>query len=112
VHDVSDGGLIVALAEMAIASGRIGAVLEPPPAGVPAHAHWFGEDQGRYVVAVAASAADAVLGRAEASGAPASRIGVTGGEALILPGERPLLIKGLTDRFERWFPTYMSGAAA
>jgi phosphoribosylformylglycinamidine synthase II len=111
-HDVSDGGLIVALAEMAIASGRIGAVLEPPPAGVPAHAHWFGEDQGRYVVAVAASAADAVIGRAEASGAPASRIGVTGGEALILPGERPLLIKGLTDRFERWFPTYMSGAAA
>ncbi|HEX5845433.1 MAG TPA: phosphoribosylformylglycinamidine synthase subunit PurL [Rhodoplanes sp.] len=112
VHDVSDGGLIVALAEMAIASGRIGAVLEPPPGGVPAHAYWFGEDQGRYVVAASASAADGVLHRAQASGVPASRIGVTGGEALILPGERPLLIKGLTERFEQWFPTYMSGAAA
>ena len=111
VHDVSDGGLAVALAEMAIASGRIGAVLEMPPAGVPAHAYWFGEDQGRYVVVVPASAADAVLGRAADAGVSATRIGVTGGEALILPGERPLLIKGLTERFERWFPTYMSGAA-
>jgi len=110
VHDVSDGGLVVALAEMAFASGGIGAVLEPPPAEVPAHAYWFGEDQARYVVVVAASAADAVLARAAAAGAPATHLGVTGGAALILPGERPLLIKGLTERFERWFPTYMSGA--
>jgi len=110
VHDVSDGGLVVALAEMAFASGGIGAVLEPPPAEVPAHAYWFGEDQARYVVVVAASAADAVLARAAAAGAPATHLGVTGGAALILPGERPLLIKGSTERFERWFPTYMSGA--
>jgi phosphoribosylformylglycinamidine synthase subunit PurL len=79
---------------------------------VPAHAYWFGEDQGCYVVVVPASAADVVLSRAAAANVPASRIGVTGGEALMLPGERPLLIKGLTERFERWFPTYMSGAAA
>jgi phosphoribosylformylglycinamidine (FGAM) synthase-like enzyme len=110
VHDVSDGGLVVALVEMAIASGGIGVVLEPPPAEVPAHAYWFGEDQARYVVVVAASVVDGVLSRAAAAGVPATHIGVTGGEALILPGERPLLIKGLTERFERWFPTYMSGA--
>ena len=48
VHDISDGGLLVALAEMAMASG-IGAVLEAP-SNVPAHAFWFGEDQARYVV--------------------------------------------------------------
>ncbi len=112
VHDVSDGGLVVAIAEMAIASGGIGAVLELPPATVPPHAYWFGEDQGRYLVAVTASRADAVLARAQASRVPVARIGVTGGEALILPGERPLLIKGLKEHFERWFPTYMSGAAA
>ena len=52
-----------------------------------------------------------ILSRAAEAGVSATRIGVTGGEALILPGERPLLIKGLTERFERWFPTYMSGAA-
>ncbi len=109
VHDVSDGGLVVALAEMAIASGGIGAVLESSPAEVPPHAYWFGEDQARYVIVVAASVVDGVLARAAAAGVPATHIGVTGGEALILPGERPLLIKGLTERFERWFPTYMSG---
>jgi phosphoribosylformylglycinamidine synthase len=110
VHDVSDGGLVVALAEMAIASGGIGAVLKPPLAEAPGHAYWFGEDQARYVVVVAASAVDGVLARAAAAGVPTTHIGVTGGEALILAGERPLRIKGLTERFERWFPTYMSGA--
>src|SRR6202035_1402483 len=47
-HDISDGGLVVALAEMAMAAG-IGAVLEGSSA-LPAHAFWFGEDQARYVV--------------------------------------------------------------
>src|SRR6202166_3953066 len=50
VHDISDGGLLVALAEMAMASG-IGAVLEAH-FKMPAHAFWFGEDQARYVVTV------------------------------------------------------------
>ena len=48
VHDVSDGGLLIALAEMAMASG-IGAVLEAP-SKIPPHAFWFGEDQARYIV--------------------------------------------------------------
>src|SRR5579859_2424176 len=42
VHDVSDGGLAVALAEMAMASG-IGAALSAGPAEVVPHAYWFGE---------------------------------------------------------------------
>ena len=40
-HDVSDGGLLVALAEMAMASG-IGADLDAAPEDTPAHAFWFG----------------------------------------------------------------------
>src|ERR1700710_2035792 len=43
VHDVSDGGLLIALAEMAIAGG-VGATLETDAGPVP-HAFWFGEDQ-------------------------------------------------------------------
>ena len=78
VHDVSDGGLLVALAEMAMASG-IGAVLESPQ-GVPAHAFWFGEDQARYVVT--ATNADAVVQRAKAAAVPLSRLGATGGRML------------------------------
>ena len=47
-HDLSDGGLAIALAEMAMAAG-IGAALDDAPDDIPAHAYWFGEDQARYL---------------------------------------------------------------
>ena len=49
VHDVSDGGLLVAIAEMAL-SGNIGAQLTAAPFHGYDPRHWFSEDQGRYVV--------------------------------------------------------------
>ena len=107
VHDVSDGGLLVALAEMAMASG-IGAVLEAPP-GVRRHAFWFGEDQARYVVT--AKNADAVVQRASAAAVPVVRLGATGGNVLAVAGERPLPVKDLRARFEAWLPAYMAAPA-
>jgi len=107
-HDLSDGGLLVALAEMAMAS-RIGAVLEAPP-GVPAHAFWFGEDQARYVVT--AKDAEAVVQRAAAAGLPLIRLGATGGRALAIAGARPLRIGDLLSRFEDWLPAYMAASPA
>src|SRR5262249_7100788 len=68
-HDVSDGGLAVALAEMAIASG-IGATLAP----TADHAFWFGEDQARYIVTVAAARAAEIAARASAAGVPIARL--------------------------------------
>jgi phosphoribosylformylglycinamidine synthase len=108
VHDVSDGGLLVAIAEMAMAA-HIGAVLESSPDDVPAHAFWFGEDQARYVVTVPAAQIDAVIARVEAAAAPVRRLGITGGDALMLPGERPMLVANLRERFESWLPAYMAG---
>jgi phosphoribosylformylglycinamidine synthase len=107
VHDVSDGGLLVALAEMAIASG-IGAVLEAP-AAIPPHAFWFGEDQARYVVTL--KDPGPVLQAARAAGVPVTRLGATGGAILALAEERPLPVGDLKRRFEGWLPAYMSGAA-
>jgi phosphoribosylformylglycinamidine synthase subunit PurL len=111
VHDVSDGGLLVALAEMAMASG-IGARLASPPAGVPPHAFWFGEDQARYVITLREADAQNVIKRAGAAGVTVGRLGYTGDDALSIPGERPVLVKMLIERHESWFPDYMSGAAA
>jgi phosphoribosylformylglycinamidine synthase len=108
VHDISDGGLAVALAEMAMASG-IGAKLTAAPEDVPAHAYWFGEDQARYIVTVPTARAVAVLGRANAASIPVWSIGTTGGDALTLPGERPILVTILRERFEGWLPAYMAG---
>jgi len=109
VHDVSDGGLLVAVAEMAMASG-IGAELNRAP--LAAHAFWFGEDQGRYVVTVDAGVAEKVMMRARAAGISARQIGLTGGDALTLQDERPILVAKLRERFEGWLPRYMAGGPA
>ena len=110
VHDVSDGGLLVAVAEMALA-GRIGAKLYAPPAGAPAHGWWFGEDQARYVVTVPEGQASTVIDAAAQSGITAARIGTTAGDRLIPGDEAPILINEMREAHEGWFPAYMAGAA-
>jgi phosphoribosylformylglycinamidine synthase len=106
VHDISDGGLLVALAEMAMASG-IGARLDAAPDDTPAHAFWFGEDQGCCVVTIQLDVVAAVSARARAANVPLRQIGVTGGDALTLPGERHPPVASLRQTFERWLPDYM-----
>ncbi|HEY2535036.1 MAG TPA: phosphoribosylformylglycinamidine synthase subunit PurL [Xanthobacteraceae bacterium] len=105
VHDLSDGGLLVALAEMAMAAG-IGAVLQAA-SDLPAHAFWFGEDQARYVVT--AKDVDAIARLAQAAKVPIMPLGVTGGRVLGIAGERRLLVSDLLKRFEGWLPNYVSG---
>jgi phosphoribosylformylglycinamidine synthase len=106
VHDVSDGGLLVALAEMAMASG-IGAELDAAP--LAAHAFWFGEDQGRYVLTVPARDADRIADRARNAGIPVRALGTTGGDGLAVAGEAPIAIAALRERSESWLPNYMAG---
>ena len=110
-HDLSDGGLAVALAEMAISSG-LGAKLDAGPKDLPPHGFWFGEDQARYVITAPAAGADKLIADAKAAGVPIATIGVTGGNALALPGETPILVAVLTEKFEGWLPAYMAGSAA
>ena len=105
-HDVADGGLLVALAEMAMASD-IGAVLDHAPHSLPAHAWWFGEDQGRYVVTCPPSSAAAVLEAAQEAELGARIIGRTGGTALAIDGAGALAVAELRDANEGWMPAYM-----
>jgi phosphoribosylformylglycinamidine synthase len=107
VHDCSDGGLLVAIAEMAMASG-IGAELDAAP--LAAHAFWFGEDQARYVVTVPAATADQIAARASKAGVALRVLGITGGKTLALAGERDVTVATLNERFEGWLPAYMAGA--
>ncbi|MGA2291610.1 phosphoribosylformylglycinamidine synthase subunit PurL [Bradyrhizobium sp.] len=109
-HDISDGGLLIALAEMAIAGG-IGAQLLAAPAAIVPHAWWFGEDQARYLVTVPALDAGRVLAKMKGAALPCQRIGTTGGSAIAITGETPVSIASLKAGFEGWFPAYMSGAA-
>ena len=105
VHDLSDGGLAVTLAEMAMASG-IGATLD----ATGDHAFWFGEDQARYVVTVAAAPAADVIARAQKAGVPVRQLGATGSDALTLGAERPIAgDQDARERHEGWLPAYMAG---
>ena len=107
VHDLSDGGLAVALAEMAMASG-LGAVLDAPQGTAP-HAFWFGEDQARYVVTASQDNLAAVIEFAQVAGVAATRIGTVVGNSLTLGGETPVAVADLATRFESWLPDYMAG---
>jgi phosphoribosylformylglycinamidine synthase II len=106
-HDLSDGGLAVALAEMALAGG-IGARIDRLE-GAPAHALLFGEDQARYLVTAGADEAAAIESDARAAGVVIAAIGVTGGDALNLPGEAPILLEELRKAHEQPLPAYMAG---
>ena len=91
IHDVSAGGLGVALGELAIWSGvgahidpKLGAELGVEVGGVPGHARLFSESHGRVVLCTRTP--EALLARAEAAGVPASVIGTAGGSRLIVDG--------------------------
>ncbi len=107
VHDLSEGGLAVALAEMAMA-GEMGATVASLPPG-PAHAVLFGEDQARYLMTCPPEQSDAIIGEARAKSVPVQKIGTTGGDSLRLPGEDPILVATLREAFESPLPAFMSG---
>jgi len=81
-HDVADGGVLVAAAEMALACGE-GLELNTPVKTRRA-AYWFGEDQGRYLIAATPGGADTLLLKAAMAGVKANRIGRFGGRDIRL----------------------------
>ena len=87
---------------MALA-GDTGATLDP---GGDA-AHWFGEDQARYLIAT--TNAEAILARAAAANIPAQRIGTSGGTTLTLPDGDTISIAELRRLHEAFLPTWMDG---
>lgn len=105
-HDLSDGGLLIGLAEMTMGLG-VGAQLALPD-GVETHAFLFGEDQARYVIAVPASEAEAVLSEAASAGVPAQRLGVSGGSALKIGAIVSVEVAALTQAHEAFFPQLMA----
>ena len=115
VHDVSDGGLLVAIAEMALAScrqgstdpGGIGVELYPYEGRLPAHSIWFGEDQGRYVIAAAPDRAEEIADRARLLGLAVRIVGRTGGTTFSLAGETALPLADLARTHEGWLPRFM-----
>ncbi len=105
-HDLSDGGLIVALAEMCIAGGTGAEIALPAGTGTPSHAFLYGEDQARYLVA--SGSGDELVAAAKAAGVPAVRIGYSGGAALTVSGLFALPLAEIKAAHEAWLPAYMN----
>ncbi len=99
IHDVSDGGLGVCLAEMAVRGGVGFAV-----AGLAGHQELFSEAPSRVVVAVAPSQAGEVEARAAAAGVPAATLGPAGGPRLVVAGllDVSLLDVSLAEAHDAW----------
>jgi phosphoribosylformylglycinamidine synthase len=104
-HDLSDGGLLIGLAEMAMAGG-LGVEIAALPDGLSLHAAFFGEDQARYLVTT--TDAHALIAAAQAQGVPALRLGTVGGEAIAGPELAPIAVAELAQINAEWLPRYMS----
>jgi len=103
VHDISDGGLLVAVAEMAMA-GHIGAALAPGTIPV-----LFGEDQARYLIAAPRDAAEQIVSEAKQVGILAALLGTTGGDKIAVDGASEISLAALRKAHEAWLPGFMSG---
>jgi phosphoribosylformylglycinamidine synthase subunit PurL len=107
-HDLSSGGLAVALAESSLLGGRGFAVTLPPG---EVHRVLFAESPSRAVVSCAAARVDDVLSLASTAGIDARVIGVTGGEWLDF-GALRVVLKAAADRYETAFASHLSDTIA
>jgi phosphoribosylformylglycinamidine synthase II len=109
-HDLSDGGLIAALADMAMAGG-VGVDVTVDDT-LPLHAQLFSESQARYLVATDADTAEQIRKEAKDAGIPAAVLGETGGDSINVNGGAVKLdLKALKAAHEGWLPNYMANAS-
>jgi phosphoribosylformylglycinamidine (FGAM) synthase-like enzyme len=99
IHDVSDGGLGAAVAEMAVRSG-IGAVV----GGVADHVELFSESPTRVVVCVGAEQVGDVRDRATAAGLAVTDLGVAGGDRFVVEGLVDLALAQLVEAWQGALP--------
>ena len=107
VHDLSDGGLACAAAEMAMASG-CGTKLACT-GDVPLFAWMYGEDQARYLIAARPEAAEAMRADAKQAGVPLAVVGLAGGRFVSVNGGHAVDIIRLRQAFENRMPRLMAG---
>ena len=100
-HDVSDGGLLVALAEMCM--GGMGANLDAPTDT----AFWFGEDQARYVMTCAGGEAEAIMQEAAAMAIAVASLGMVQETTFAINGET-IPVPEIQHAHEKWLPEYMA----
>lgn len=104
-HDLSDGGLALAMAEMVIKSKKgIAAQLTDTE---PSHAQLFGEDQARYLLSIEPKNLEKFQAIAKNNKIEINIIGRVDGDALNIKDILNLSVHDLTHAYEDWFPNFM-----
>jgi phosphoribosylformylglycinamidine synthase len=106
VHDCSDGGLAVALAEMAIAGG-VGFTVTPEP-GIGTATWCLAETASRVVLAVDPANVASVLARASDAGVRAVSIGTAGGDRLVAEGAFDVALADATTAWRDAIPNLVA----
>lgn len=104
-HDLSDGGLALALAEMVIKSKK--GIKAQLTGQTPPHAELFGEDQARYLIAVTAHKLPKVIEAGKQSLVDLQVVGKVEGDYLEVENQFKLSVDSLHDAYENWFPNFM-----
>jgi phosphoribosylformylglycinamidine synthase len=101
-HDLSDGGLAIALVEATVAGG-VGATVTLPP-GLPPLAALVSESASRVLLAVPPASAEELATLAAEAGVPAIHLGATGGDRLAVAGVLDLPVSHLRGAYEAALP--------
>ena len=105
-HDISDGGLLVAIAEMT--SNGVGAQIKFPK-DINAHEFGFGEDQARYLITANEKQARIILEFGITQDVEVMILGKTGGDKILVENLLNQSIAELKEINENWLPNYMAG---
>ncbi len=105
-HDISDGGLAVALSEMALA-GNIGADIDVS-SDLPLHGTYFSEDQARYIVTATANVVDEITQMAQKANVPLQLIGTTGHNELNIANVKAISLDDIRQVHANWLPDLMT----
>ena len=105
VHDISSGGILIALSEMCI-SGNIGAKIKIPNDKIRPHEYLFGEDQSRYLIEVNEKNKNEVYKILEKNSIFYEMLGKTQKDSLVLDKEFNIKLNDLNKLNSFWFKNY------
>ena len=105
VHDISSGGIIVALSEMCISS-NIGALINLPKNSIKSHEYLFGEDQSRYIIEVREENIENVSKILKDSSIYFEEIGKTQKNFMEIKNEFKISLNKLENLSKYWFNSY------
>ncbi len=107
-HDLSEGGLAIALFEACLLpDGELGASVKLDGQEIRPDALLFGESQSRFIVTLAADDLELFMSSLDSLGVKAQAIGTVGGENLVIEGLIDLPVKSIRERWEATITDYV-----